>query len=142
MQEINVENIMQEIRDDIKRKGYTPDMLSFQDVDIPINEGYGYNYDELKSLVHQMDKQCIVAWYRELPGNPIVVFIKKVIRVLVAFIIIPISNEQNSFNGSTTRVIHQLMGYIDEQNEKIKTMEAHISVLEEKTAQLINNKGE
>lgn len=142
MQEINVENIMQEIREDIKRKGYTSDMLSFQEVAIPINEGYPYDYEELKKLVCQMDQQCYVAWARELPGNPIVIFIKKVIRILVAFLIAPISDEQNAFNGSATRVVHQLMGYIHEQNCTIIKMESEITVLKEKVAQLMNDKGE
>lgn len=142
MQEINVENIMQEIREDIKRKGYTSDMLSFHDVVVPINEGYTYDYEELKKLVYKMDQQCHVAWSRELPGNLIVVFIKKVIRLFVAFLIAPISDEQNSFNGSTTRVIHQLMGYINKQNDTIEKMEDNIALLEDRIAQLINDKGE
>lgn len=136
MQEINVEEIMKEIREDIKNKGYTADMLSFNDVAVPNEEGYTYNYDELCRLVYQVNQCCSVSWARELPGNPIVVFIKKVIRLLVTFLIAPMSDEQNAFNGNTTRVINQLMGYIDAQNNKIESMEKNIEILEEKVAKL------
>lgn len=136
MQEINVEEIMEEIREDIKNKGYTSDMLSFKDVAVPNEEGYTYNYDELCRLVYQMNQCCSVPWARELPGNVIVVFIKKVIRVLVTFLIAPMSDEQNAFNGNATRVINQLMGYIDVQNNKIESMEKNIEMLEEKLAEL------
>lgn len=136
MQEINVEEIMKEIREDIRNKGYTPDMLSFKDVSVPNEDGYTYNYDELCGLVYQVNQCCSVPWARELPGNPIVVFIKKVIRITVAFLIAPMSDEQNAFNGNTTRVINQLMGYIDAQNNKIESMEKNIEILEEKVAKL------
>lgn len=139
MQEINVEEIMQKIREEIKNKGYTSDMLSFSDVETPSEEGYSYNYEELCRLVYQVNQSCSVAWVRELPGNPIVVFIKKIIRTLAAFLIAPMSDDQNVFNGSATRVINQLMGYINMQNGKIEEMERNMDLLEEKVARLADS---
>lgn len=143
MHEINVEDIMQEIREDIKRKGYNSDMLSFQDVIVPNKEGYSYNYEELERLVYQVNKSCSVTWKRELSGSSFEIFIKKVIRKAVTFLFRPVWDEQNAFNANTTRVINQLMGYIDVQNERIQELEKNIEVFEEKLAQLIEkNMGE
>ena len=48
---IDVENIMQKIRNEIKEKGYTNDMLSFNDIEIDIsdlivNEFNMYDFNE------------------------------------------------------------------------------------------------
>lgn len=139
MQDINVEEIMREIREDIERKGYTSDMLSFQEVAVSDKAGYSYDYEELERLAYQVNNNCNVVWRRELSGNSLEIFIKKVIRKTVAFLFRPVWDEQNAFNGSTTRVINQLMGYIDAQNDKVQKLEKNIEALEERVAQLTEN---
>ncbi|CUX40509.1 hypothetical protein BN3590_01217 [Clostridium sp. C105KSO15] len=51
MEKIDVEKIMEEIREDIRIKGYTNDMLSFNDVivepQISVNTGFAVSYTHL-----------------------------------------------------------------------------------------------
>lgn len=132
----NTEKIIQLIREDIKSKGYSPDIPGFEDVTEIYDLMHPYNYDELVGIIYQMNLGYHVKLFRELPGGPAVVLIKKIIRWFMVFLIAPVLDEQNTFNRSVTSSAEQLLGYIDEQNCLIKNMETRIEQLEEKVTQL------
>ncbi|MBQ2265294.1 MAG: hypothetical protein IJY06_10695 [Oscillospiraceae bacterium] len=105
---IHIEEIMQNIRKEIKEKGLSSDMLSFEDVpyqkpDAAVN---GAGSEEVKNSLVYLNGHYNVQPYKPLGGNPLFVFIKKVLRKLMKFYIEPIVNDQNNFNANVVRVLN------------------------------------
>ncbi|MBQ9116204.1 MAG: hypothetical protein IJY04_04210 [Clostridia bacterium] len=135
--EINIEKIMDDIRSEIKEKGYTADMLSFSDVTGITSElSDGFNYHELTVNLNVANDICMVPFDRPLPGNPIVVFIKKVIRKLIRFYIRPTVEQQNDFNAQMVRCVNILGNHakaaaeapsVDELSGKIELLELKLA---------------
>ena len=96
---INVSEIMDGIREEIKEKGYSSDMLSFADVPSDI---------QYVNANHRVDP------YRPISGNPVAVFFKKVIRKLVSFYVEPYAAEQSSLNANIAQAQTQIELYIQE----------------------------
>ena len=98
--EVNIEQIMDGIRAEIKEKGYTSDMLSFKDV-MSKNSSFENTLSdsELTDAIDTADSLCLVPFDRPLTGNPIAVLFKKIIRKLIRFYIRPIVELQNEFNA-------------------------------------------
>lgn len=104
-----IEDIMREIRQEIKDKNLTADMLSFED--IPYKKALDVSSEdsgEMDSAVMYLNSHFNVQPYKELTGNAFVVFIKKVIRKLTKFYVEPVVFEQNQFNANTVKVINSL----------------------------------
>ena len=96
MSEINVEKIMEEIREDIKRKGYTEDMLSFSEIKMPTaSMSTDFNIDEFKALIQQVQSSWLVSWRADNIGGGIKGFVKKVIRKITGFVVAPLADAQN-----------------------------------------------
>ena len=94
MENINIEEIMAQIKREIKEKGLTADMLSFEDVPYskPVQvtrEGSSSLADADDALAH-MNAHYYVQPYKPIAGNPLKVFIKKVIRKLTKFYVEPV----------------------------------------------------
>jgi len=137
IQPIDVEEIMKEIRLEIQEKGLNESMLSFQDVDggeilKGLQNGEKYDPGELERLVQQVNLRSNVPWYHRVEGNAFANFIKKVIRKLIRFMIIPVVEEQNAFNGSAAQCLNQLLAYVKEQDQKITALERELQALREK----------
>lgn len=132
---VNVNEIMKEIRNDIQEKGYTNDMLSFDDVIVDVGTGHVTKFDKVKfnEEIFNINHEWNVQAYRPLQGGKVSVFFKKVIRRLVYFFVEPIVLAQDGFNASLVRMMNQMNCYIDEQNEQIKELKEKIDELE-KTA--------
>jgi len=129
MEEINIEKIMEEIRQEIQEKGYTNDMLSFDDI---------MDFDEenktLEDYFDILNSIWNVQAYRELPGgNGLVsklnVFIKKVLRKLIKFYIEPIVADQNEFNANCVRLLNMSNGHMNIKDKKIEMLEEEIEQL-------------
>ena len=114
--QINVQDIMKEIKKEIEVKGYTNDLNKFDKV--KFNE-------DLYVANHEWE----VNPYRPLQGNKAAVFFKKVIRKLVYFFVEPIVMAQDGFNASLVRLMNQMGCYIDEQNKEIAELKKQIEEL-------------
>ncbi len=101
---VNIEEIMQGIRQEIKDKGLTSDMLSFEDV--PYRKPDAAGTEEVQESLIYLNAHYNVQPYKPLGGNALVVFIKKVLRKLMKFYIEPIVNDQNQFNANVVRVLN------------------------------------
>lgn len=101
---INIENIMAEIKQKIKEQGLTADMLSFEDVPYRKNAQSGSASEALDYI----STHYYIQPYKELQGNGIKVFVKKVLRKLMKFYIEPVVFEQNDFNANAVTVIKSL----------------------------------
>lgn len=136
MKTINVEKIMEEIREEIKEKGYTSDMLSFRDIetcDVKYDEFAQSEYD---SAVHNMGVYSYVPWYRDLSQSKMKRIIQKVIRKFSAFLIAPISDQQSDFNYEATRAFKQIAGYIEQTETLLESQKKTVELLEERIEKL------
>lgn len=130
--DINVEDIMEEIRREIIEKGYTNDQLSFSDY----NE-VKKNSQTIDGCLEILSSSCYVQPHKMLPpekgiSGRLKRFIKRVIRKLVKFYVEPIVFEQNEFNSNTVMLMNLFHEYIHKNNKKIETMEAEIERLTNK----------
>ena len=117
---INIEDIMAEIKRDIKAKGLTEDMLSFEDVPYkkPVSVG---GSEQAHEALEFLNANCCVQPYKELKGNPLFVFVKKVTRKLVKFYVEPVVQEQNDLNINTVTVLNALSE--NDMSEKLSELE-------------------
>jgi len=103
-EKINIEEIMAEIKQSIKEQGLTVDMLSFEDVPYKKNAQSG----SASEALDYVSTHYYIQPYKELRGNPVKVFIKKVIRKLTKFYVEPVVFEQNDFNANAVTVMKSL----------------------------------
>ena len=96
MDSINVEQIMQEIRAQIKEKGLNTEIMPFEDIPFPENRVDAF--DKLEKENKQLRAESNVPYYYEMPKG-IKTFIKKVIRKAVHGVVAPILDNQNRFNA-------------------------------------------
>lgn len=117
---INIEEIMAEIKRGIKEQGLTADMLSFEDVPFDKTAHGGSASEALDYLT----SHYYVQPYKELKGSSVKVFFKKVIRKLVKFYVEPIVLEQDDFNANAVTVMKSISkGQSAELCNKVETLE-------------------
>ena len=132
---INVEEIMKQIKADINAKGYTNDLLSFDDVIVDVSSMNVVKIDRLQfnEDLYVANHEWNVNPYRPLQGGKLRVFVRKVIRKLVYFFVEPIVMAQDGFNASVVRMMNQMSCYIDQKDKEIEELKARISELESKS---------
>lgn len=125
MENINIEDIMQQIRAEVKEKGYKESDLSFTDIKMGSasgEENLAFNEQEFKHQLHCLNSITRLDYYRPLSGG-VKVFFKRVVRKLVKPIVLPLCQEQEQYNACNARVMNQLAAVIKEQEERIKVLE-------------------
>ena len=129
--QINVQEIMKQIKKDIEVKGYTNDLLSFDDVIVDAGSLNANKFDKVKfnEDLYVANHEWEVNPYRPLQGNKISVFFKKAIRKTEYFFVEPIVMAQDGFNASLVRLMNQMGCYIDEQNKEIAELKKQIEEL-------------
>lgn len=126
MQEINVEKIMEEIRAEIKEKGYKESDLSFND--IPVREQKNelqeeFDTDMLKNLLHAANTHTRVDYYKPITDTGLKGIIKKAIRKILKPLILPLCMDQESYNSMSVQTLNQLYLYIQMQDQRITELE-------------------
>ena len=121
MDELNVEKIMEEIRSEIKEKGYTNDMLSFRDV---LPDEKGVNVEKLERVRFIEELFNLNTIWNVNPNRPIekrtgikgkcITIFKKIIRKCIRFYLSPVVLEQDSFNAASVRLFNMLNLYMEE----------------------------
>ncbi len=130
---VNIEEIMDGIRAEIKEKGYTSDMLSFEDVAavtaVPLGDSDKFDPTEFSGIVSYLDANSTVAVNIPPKGNFIVIFIKKVIRKLI---IRPIAHQQSEYNVYSARAFTMLKSYVESlpSPDKITELANKVELLE------------
>lgn len=129
MEKINVEEIMEEIRKEIKEKGYTNDMLSFDDV---VTSKSGHK--TLEEYYDILNATWNIPAYRVLSGGkgPLgraKVFVKKVLRKIMKFYIEPIVSAQTEFNGNNVRLLNLINSYMELNDKRIEMLESELEQL-------------
>jgi len=129
---IDVESILYRIRRDINEKRIFKDKLSFEDnFDnvflslIPKDNDFVDIEQHLDILRNSWDIQP----NKSLNGNPLIILIKKIIRKLIRFFILPIINEQNAINYSVFCILEkncEMKVEIERLNEQIVQLEERV----------------
>jgi len=135
--DINIELIMQEIKAEIKEKGYNNDLLSFNDIVIDTSGMNASNFDKIafNEEIYTVNHTWNVQAYRVLSGSKVALFFKKVVRKMVYFFVEPIVLEQDGFNASVVRLMNQINCYVDETKEQNELLQKQVEELTEKIKQ-------
>lgn len=138
--DINIEEIMEEIRQNIKERGYDKEPLSFEEIEMPqavLQQGEGYHADVFLSELDFMNHNCLNQFHVPVAGrNPFSIFVKKVIRKVTRFIVLPLVNFQNAYNVSNLRCMNQMKEYMAELEEykvKIDKLEKELKEMKNKS---------
>lgn len=126
--EINIEEILIEIRNDIEARNLKDDIIDFEDIRIE-------DLFSMERLNHELG-YLHVNWYvpvdcQQYSNNKLVNFMKKIIWRLTRFMIAPIVLWQNDLNATMTRAIAELKNDIEDKNKKIAELERKIEKLRE-----------
>jgi len=135
--DIDIELIMQEIKADIKEKGYTNDLLSFNDIVVDTSTMNVSKFDKISfnEEIYTVNHTWNVQAYRVINGSKIALFFKKVVRKMVYFFVEPIVLEQDGFNASIVRLMNQMNCYVDETKEQNLALKKQVEDLTEKIKQ-------
>lgn len=130
MQNINIEDIMAEIREEICRKGYKDGEIQFNDI-ILSSVATPYNMQAYKEELEKMSCDRMVLSYRDISSDRpglgfIFTFFKKIARRLVAFYVEPIVDDQNKFNEEAVNLFAQALNKFAEDDEKISELERQL----------------
>jgi len=125
--QVNVEEIMAEIRKEIEDKGYKSENISFSDIPFcagRFEDNIGYLHDNFS-----------VAAYRPLESGgklgALNTIRKKILRKLIKFYIEPIVEDQNENNKLMTACLNDLFYDLEAMRKKVKSLEEDIKKLEE-----------
>ena len=121
---INVEKIMDEIRENIKVSGADKIPLTIADQKVAKTAAEGPS--DLEQAVEYLTYNYEVQPCQLLTGNPVKVFIKRCIRKLAGYFFLPIVQQQNVLNQYYLYVAETVV----EQKNEIKTLKAEIERLE------------
>lgn len=137
IQTVDVEKIMEEIRRNIKERGYTKEMLSFSEAasdaeiqnGIPVDDAV-YNEAELNQYLQSARAGHNIPYYEPMAGNKVKVFAKRVVRKLMAFQMQPLRDRQNQFNYNIVQSVREMAVHMAELEDALVEKEAIIEDLE------------
>lgn len=130
VENINVEAIMAEIRTNIKESGADQIPLTFADQAPATAVPTGAN--KLNDAVQFISYNYELQPYQVFTGNPVKVFIKKAIRKIANFFVIPIVVQQNAVNTNFMIVSEA----VRDQQEEIELMKKTLAELNAKIDKL------
>ncbi len=143
MSEINVEEIMEQIRQEIKEKGLEYEILRFEELYADNKNTLLGEHAEpfdlmiLLGNVSDMNYYYLYSVNRDVGGNTISRLIKKSIRKLVRFYVQPLILDQMNFNTAAVRAMNSLRNYIVEN----EGMQIRLNEMAEKIEHLENKLG-
>lgn len=130
-EQIDVESIMEEIRAEIKRKGYKEKEVRFSDINISYADNMDVDHMELSAETYK--KQLLLlniqknvntnkTLYADSPAGKVEIFFKKVFRKCARFYVEPIVSGQNEYNETNAMLMCQLYAAVKRVEELEKKM--------------------
>lgn len=114
---VNSEEIMEQIRQKVKDRGYEDLKINIDDVSTDGYDKYEipeYSHYELSNEIYSADSAKGVDYLQPIDGSGIKLAIKKFIRKFCKPVVAPLVESQNLFNGATARALAQIDAYITE----------------------------
>ncbi len=137
--EINIEEIIQKIREEIQEKGYKETDLSFQDIPIPeislspSAQALSVSPDDLGKVLDYLSANYEHDILMPVSAsNPLSGLVKKAVRKVVRFLFYPVLAQQNAVNGGVIGVLNILA----ERYEGEQKAEQTIRELQERVEKL------
>ena len=135
-EKIDVESIMEEIRAEIRQKGYKEKDVRFADINISYADNM--DVDGLELSVDTYKKQLLLlniqknvntnkTLYADSPAGKLEIFFKKVFRKCARFYIEPIVSEQIEYNETNAMLMCQLYAAV----KRVEELEKKVAQLEE-----------
>ena len=98
---IDIEVIMKNIRETIKEKGYINEMLGFEDTDalyeLSAQENEKFSYEKFLVELDKVNQNYSIRYYRNVGEKGVKSFIKKSLRKVLSFLILPMAEETDGF---------------------------------------------
>ncbi len=140
-EQIDVESIMEEIRAEIKRKGYKEKEVRFSDINISYADNMDVDHMELSAEAYK--KQLLLlniqknvntnkTLYADSPAGKVEIFFKKVFRKCARFYVEPIVSGQNEYNETNAMLMCQLYAAVKRVEELEKKMAQLEKCIQEK----------
>lgn len=142
--EVNVEQIMQDIRKEIQINGDLENLPAFED--IPIREGVDIAASEtpagltqIESSLQYVSANPEVPYYWSFGPAGIKTFLKRIVRKLLRCLLLPIVDMQNRFNSHVANCLNALRDLLNAQAEEIAALKRELSAYREGTIQHLNS---
>ena len=128
---IDITSIISKIRTNVRKKGFTIEKLSFKDnfEDVFLSLIPKNNIIFIEEQLDILRNSWEIQPNKLLIGNILVVFIRKIIRKLIKFYIMPIVSEQNVFNRSILNILEknfELKFKIEDLCDRVEQMKRKI----------------
>ena len=122
--EIDVEQIMQEIRDELKTKNDWVDLPPFESVPIRVQDGgeaavTDSTQSDFAQEVDAMNRSWELHYAWPLSPNPVRRFVQRVIKRILKFLFLQIMWQQTEFNAHTVRAMNWTKNTVDDLTEQI-----------------------
>lgn len=140
IQKIDIEKIMDEIRQEIQTRGYTDDNIDFQNISQNITAVAGvktyFDENEFEQALVSASNQHKNEYYRMIPKGGLKSVIQRTIRKMVKFMMVPMIDQQNQYNYQMVICMRQMEAFVKAQQEQMEIKDQQIEELEEKILQL------
>ena len=145
-EQINTEEIMNQIRENIKTRDYSDVDLKFEDMDVS-----GVNKAELDDLKYDpaafadeiaaVNTFYGVNYWQPMDGGGIKLAFKKFIRKFMKPVAAPLVASQNMYNNASAKSLSHVYAYIRDNEEfeakkRVKELENKVDALEKRIEQL------
>jgi hypothetical protein len=132
--DIDIEKIMEEIRDDIKSRGLQNNIPAFEEVVGSTTGGSRIRTTGLTFESEYLDGHCFISTTRMISSyrkgvGPVIVLLKKMIRGLIKFNMEPVIQDQNDFNAHVACAVDLIKTSLEEKDQKIAELQRQIDGL-------------
>ena len=126
---INIDEIMQELRNNAKNKSYPKEAVAFDAVCARKKEAEDFDFfrELMERDVRYMDRSDYVDYDQPITGRSH--RIKKFIKSLYQFHLRPLWDAQNCFNLKAASAMSQMRNFVLQQIEQNEQMEKHLEEL-------------
>ena len=140
---VNVEEIMREIRAQIVAESAKEQVPSFDEIPIRIESAPvatdGEDWTQFMDSLRYINERYDIPYYWELGGGGLKLFCKRIVRKLCKFLIPPILAKQNEFNACVVRCINNIRYYIEGNRARDQRLD---DTLEELRRQVVDQAGQ
>lgn len=131
--QINIESIMEEIRENVKNRKYPREALDFEFV-MQVDEPKAFDEEEFRTELHSIRFNMELRYDEPIQGKGILV--KKIVKKLNQFYVKPLLEKQSRTNNAMLTLINQMGDYILQTERQLQDYEARIEYLEKKCGSL------
>jgi hypothetical protein len=140
---INIEEIMEEIRADIKARGYTDDILSFDNVPDDSAKTADFNSSDFSAdIAYIRDQWNVMIATTEINNSKLKRLIKRIIRKMSFFLLFPITTQQSQFNLSVSKILIDITARMETCMKVVGDMKTEQALLKDKIERLTASLGD